>query len=195
MFDNILLQGLRQGITPARTKAARIWYRNLATEYQRKISPSEALRRTAPVRKVSKIQYGLMYAFKYDPKLKKTLPYYDTFPLIFPVDFQQGHMLGINFHYLPPVLRAKLMDAIYPTVTNRKYDETTRVQISYGILKSASKYKAFKPTLKMYLPNHIRSQFIEIYATQWDLALFLPTASFRKAPIQKVWEDSRKKAR
>ena len=83
MFDNILLQGLRQGITPAKTKAARSWYRNLASEYQRKISPSEALRRTAPVRKVSRIQYGLMYAFKYDPKLKKTLPYYDTFPLIF----------------------------------------------------------------------------------------------------------------
>tara|TARA_B100001093_G_scaffold426287_1_gene420178 strand:- start:27217 stop:27804 length:588 start_codon:yes stop_codon:yes gene_type:complete len=195
MFDNILLQGLRQGITPARTKAARSWYRNLASEYTRKISPSEALKRTAPVRKVDRIKFGYMYAFKYDPKLKKTLPYYDTFPLIFPIDFQKGHMLGINFHYLPPPLRAKLMDAIYPTVTNRKYDETTRVQISYGILKSASKYKAFKPTVKMYLPNHIRSQFIEIYATQWDLALFLPTASFRKAPISKVWEDSRKRAR
>lgn len=195
MFDNILLQGNRQGITPARTKAARQWYRDLASEYSRKISPSEALKRTRPVQKVDRIKFGYMYAFKYDPKLKKTLPYYDTFPLIFPIDFQQGHMLGINFHYLPPALRARLMDAIYPTVTNRKYDETTRVQISYGILKSASKYKAFKPTVKMYLPNHIRSQFIEIYATQWDIALFLPTASFRKASITKVWEDSRKRAR
>ena len=66
--------------------------------------------------------------------------------------------------------------------------------ISYSILKSASKYKAFKPTVKMYLPNHIRSQFIEIYATQWDIALFLPTASFRKKSITQVWEDSRRKA-
>jgi len=121
------------------------------------------------------------------------LPYYDVFPLIFPVEFENDGFLGINFHYLPPVLRARLMDALYPNLTNKKYDDTTRMRISYGILQSASKYRFFKPTLKKYLRTQLRSQFLEIHVNEWDIALFLPTESFRKADSEKVWADSRKK--
>ena len=80
---------------------------------------------------------GRMYFYRYNPKTASKLPYYDFFPLVIPIEnYGANNILGINFHYLPPPLRAKLMDAIYPTVTNRKYDDTTRVQISYGILKT-----------------------------------------------------------
>jgi hypothetical protein len=144
-------------------------------------------------RKTNDMEYGYMYAFKYDPKWKKELPYYDTFPLIFPVKFESDGFLGINFHYLPTVLRAKLMDGLYSTLTNKQYDDTTRVRISYQILQSASKYRYFKPTLKKYLRNHVRSKFLEIHVNEWDIALFLPTESFRKADASYVWEESRKK--
>ena len=73
------------------------------------------------------------------------------------------------------------MDALYSTLTNKKYDDSTRVRISYSILQSASKYRYFKPTLKKYLRAHVRSQFLEIQVQEWDIALFLPTESFRKA--------------
>jgi hypothetical protein len=142
---------------------------------------------------VSDLEYGLMYSFVYDPKMKKTLPYYDTFPLIFPVKLEEDGFLGINFHYLPHVLRAKLMDAIYSTTTNKKYDQSTRVRLSYNILNSAAKFRAFQPTLKKYLRTQIRSRFLEIPSTEWDIALFLPTESFKKADTNAVWTDSRKK--
>jgi hypothetical protein len=157
------------------------------------ITPGVFEKRTDEARKVSSMEFGYMYAFKYDPKTKNDLPYYDTFPLIFPVRMDSDGFLGINFHYLPPVLRAKLMNALYSTLTNKKYDDTTKVKISYSILQSASKYRFFKPMLKKYLRSHVRSQFLEVQVNEWDIAIFLPTESFRKADTGRVWEESRKK--
>ena len=192
IFDNILIQGARQGIIPARTVAAREWYRSAAGKLMSNISPGVFEKRTDEARKVSSMEFGYMYAFKYDPKTKNDLPYYDTFPLIFPVRMDSDGFLGINFHYLPPVLRAKLMNALYSTLTNKKYDDTTKVKISYSILQSASKYRFFKPMLKKYLRSHVRSQFLEVQVNEWDIAIFLPTESFRKADTGRVWEESRK---
>ena len=134
-----------------------------------------------------------MYGFAYDPKWKKELPYYDQFPLIFPVEFHADGFTAINFHYLPHILRARLMDALYTTVNNKVYDATTKVRISYDILKGVSKFRLFKPTLKKYLRNHIRSNFFQIASNEWDIALFLPTENFKKASKDQVWADSRKK--
>ena len=192
IFDNILIQGARQGIIPARTVAAREWYRSAAGKLMSNITPGVFERRTDEARKVSSMEFGYMYAFKYDPKTKNDLPYYDTFPLIFPVRMDSDGFLGINFHYLPPVLRAKLMNALYSTLTNKKYDDTTKLKISYSILQSASKYRFFKPMLKKYLRSHVRSQFLEVQVNEWDIAIFLPTESFRKADTGRVWEESRK---
>jgi hypothetical protein len=111
--------------------------------------------------------------------------------LIFPIETSPDGFLGINFHYLPHPLRAKLMDAIYTTTTDKRYDDQTKVRISYNILKSASKYKAFKPTVKRYLYSHVRSQFLEIKAVEWDIALFLPLEKFKKSDKGTIWSDSR----
>lgn len=192
IFDNILKQGARQGIIPAKTKFAREWFRSAAESlYSRRISSDTLLR--DETRLVQNITYGYMYGFAYDPKWKKELPYYDQFPLIFPVEFHVDGFTGINFHYLPHVLRARLMDALYTTVNNKVYDATTKVRISYDILKGVSKFRLFKPTLKKYLRNHIRSNFFQIASNEWDIALFLPTENFKKASKDQVWADSRKK--
>ena len=49
--------------------------------------------------------------FIYSPKFAKTLPYYDTFPLVMPLELAEGGFYGLNFHYLPYALRARLLDA------------------------------------------------------------------------------------
>jgi hypothetical protein len=130
--------------------------------------------------------------FLYDPKHKETLPYYDRFPLIFPINKAKGGFLGINFHYLPLQLRAKLMDSLYEVTTNDRFDETTKIRASYNILNSASKYKEFRPTVKHYLANHVKSKLIYINPSEWDISLFLPTERFEKASKTKVWEDSKR---
>jgi hypothetical protein len=193
IFDDILLKGIRSGQVPARTGAARLWYRNKAKEAG-KIVEGQILRGdTSRLR--SRFALGSMYFFMYDPKHKDTLPYYDAFPLIFPIDVKPGKILGLNFHYLPLQLRAKLMDALYDNVTNDKYDETTRMKVSYSILSSVSKYHEFRPTLKMYLTSHIRTKLVYVNPSEWDIALFLDVAQFEKKSQTQVWAESRKKVK
>ena len=141
---------------------------------------------------MNRIEVGKMYLFSYDPKLKKELPYYDRFPLIFPFKKVPNGFLGINLHYLPYILRAKLMDLLYPKVNDPKLSDAARLKISYNILNAAATNKYIKPCIKMYLNNHVRSKFIMIVPTEWDIALWLPVENFAKASNQKVWADSRK---
>jgi hypothetical protein len=193
IFKELIYQVIQAGQAPARNAEAREWYRDAASQFKgvSSTSPSRIIRQFEKKRQVADIEPGMMYLFRYDPKGKKTLPYYDIFPLIFPVEKYSDGFLGINFHYLPPILRAKLMDAVYSTVTNNKYDKTTKIRLSYAILKGAAKYKAYKPIVKHYLYDHVRSPFLEITAVEWDIALFLPFERFQKATKETVWKDSR----
>lgn len=132
---------------------------------------------------------GQMIMFVYDPKTKAKLPYYDTFPLVFPIKLYEDGWLGINLHYLPPNARAVLMGNLYNTLTSGK-DDTKKLAISYELLKSASRYQLFQPCIKRYLYSHVRSKFLFVDPKEWDAALMLPTAQFQKASETKVWQDS-----
>jgi len=191
IFQQISDQGRAEGIDDSiRQRDARTWYRDAADKVtsvnkQRMMTDKQNIKDQIKANDI-----GRMYMFFYDPKHKKTLPYYDTFPLVFPIDFKSDGFLGINLHYLPHMLRAKLMDAIYQTINNKKYDDTTKLNISYSILSSASRYKYFKPCIKHYLWNNVRSKYLNIEPRNWDSALMLPTERFQKATNQKVWKDS-----
>ena len=192
VFDEILAKGIRSGQIPARTQQSRDWFRTTARKTN---VTAETVIRSERTRYKNRVTMGRMYLFNYDPKHKATLPYYDRYPLIFPVQKADGGFYGINMHYLPHVLRARLMDALYSLSRDKRYDEKTRLKLSYSILNGAAKYKAFKPTFKRYLTNHVRSRFIEITSSEWDIALMMPLQKFAKASASEVWRDSRKTAK
>jgi len=191
VFDEIITKGVRAGQVPARTEEARKWYRDMASK-QKRINERQLINSdTDRIKEV--IRPGSMYMYLYDPKHKDTLPYYDRAPLIFPFRVERGSFWGINLHYLPLELRAKLMDALYETRINSRYDESTRLRISYQLLTSASKYRYFEPCVKQYLVNHMKSKFMYVYPSEWDIAIWLPTERFAKATKTQVWAESRKK--
>jgi hypothetical protein len=134
---------------------------------------------------------GSMYMFFYDPKHKETLPYYDSFPLVIVLKPAAGGFLGLNLHYLPPVLRAKFLDALLDSLNNKSYDESTKFRVTYGLLQRVAKMKYYKPCIKHYLTDHVVSRFAQIPAPEWEIATFLPTADFQKAKVSKVYKDSR----
>lgn len=135
---------------------------------------------------------GRMFHFFYDPKGKKTLPYYDRFPLIFLVEKAKGGFYGLNLHYLPHKHRAIFFDRLTQLSTNKKYDETTRIRMSYELLKGAAKLTMYKPCFKHYLTNHVKSNIVEIPAGEWETVLFMPTENFKKKTKDQVWQESRK---
>lgn len=186
IFAAILKKAADERIIPNKTKSSREWFRQKALDYKnvnRDNLFKDAILKNKPTP-------GKMYMYVYDAKTKDKLPYWDAFPLIFCVGIDSGGHSGINLHYLPPVLRARLMDALYTTVNNNKYDNSTKLRISYNILKTASNMKYFKPCYKEYLSSHVKSRLIEVPPAEWDVALFLPTQNFQKASAEQVWRDT-----
>jgi hypothetical protein len=179
------------------SRAARDWFRTKALSV-RKVQDNKITNTQMPFRRLQMLtpnSIGKMYMFVYDAKHKDTLPYFDAFPMIFPIEFYGDSFLGINLHYLSPVLRAKLMDALYPTINNKKFDNTTKLRIAYQTLASASKFRYFKPCVHKYLFSQVGSAFIYIAPDEWDFALMLPTERFQGANKQQVFKDSLEKTR
>jgi len=195
IFQTISNKGVAQGITPNSTAEARSWYRNAAQKVTNVSAPRLLTDRANIKTKITQQDIGKMYMFFYDALHKDTLPYFDMFPLVFPIGFKEGGFLGINLHYLSPVLRARLMDALYSTANNTKYDDTTKLKISYQLLNKASKFKYFSPCVKHYLWEQVVGQYLNVEVQNWDTALMLPTERFagKGATKQKVWSDSAKK--
>lgn len=189
VFQKIIKRGEKKGFSPLESRQAIEWYRNTAKKTR--VSSESFINRAENERLRKRPTIGRMYSFLYDPKTKDTLPYYDKFPLIFMIGPAPKGFMGINLHYLPPILRAQLMNSLYDLLNNNKYDETTKLRISYDVLSKASKYRFFKPCVKRYLTNHVRSRLIMIYPEEWDIALMLPTQKFVGASSNKVWGDSR----
>ena len=133
--------------------------------------------------------YGRLNMFFYDPKYKKTLPYYDTFPLVLPLERYDDGFLGINLHYLPMTLRIRLLDRLVDYSNNTKFDESTRLAVDYSKLKNLN---LIKPTLKRYLAGRVKTQFRRIDADEFTVAALLPVQRFKKASASEVYSDSRK---
>lgn len=136
---------------------------------------------------------GSMYLFSYDPKTKKTLPYYDTYPLVFPIKMYGDGFLGLNLHYISPLMRAKLMNELYSTLTNKKNDQSTRIRVSYELLNATSRFRYFKPCVKRYLFTHVKSRFMYISPDDWDKTIMMPTESFVGATKARVYAESAKR--
>ena len=87
------------------------------------------------------------------------MPYYDTFPLVLPIEQYGNGFLGINLHYLPVNLRIRLLDRLIDETNNNKFDATTRIVATYSKLKNV---RLIKPALKKYLSGKVQSKFRRI---------------------------------
>ena len=194
VFQKIAKFGKADGIDQSvRQKDARTWFRNQAMAVK-SVNRNKFMQDPDVDNfetKIDEESIGSMYSFFYTPKHKDTLPYYDMFPLVFVIGPKTGGFLGINLHYLPPVLRAKLMDQLHTITNNRKYNNSTKLVVSYELLAKASRFRYFEPCVKHYLFDHVQSKFLRIQPEYWDVALMLPTEKFVKADADTVWNKSR----
>ena len=137
---------------------------------------------------------GRMYTFFYDPKTKEKLPYYDRFPVVLIIDSTSTGFSGLNFHYIPPKYRAKLLDELYEFEIEDKDTEDesmrTRIRVNYNLLQSTAKMKFFRPCYKRYLTSHIEGKALQITPNYWSIITMLPLAQFEKESIRKVYSES-----
>ena len=160
------------------------WYRDKIKEFGQP-SAQDLIR---DGKRNNKPFYGKLNMFFYNPKFKKKLPYYDTFPLVLPLETYNDGFLGLNLHYLPIPLRIKLLDRLVDYSNNTQFDESTQIIVDYSKLK---KVKLIQPTIHKYLASQVQSQFRRIDADEFTVATLLPVQRFKKATAKEVWSDSR----
>lgn len=188
LIDRINEELSKKGLKP-RSGSARDWLRAKINE----LNPT----RQSVVRDKERLRdstiLGKMYFYYYDPKTKENLQYWDKFPLVIPIETYRDGFLGLNLHYISPKQRLVLLDALSEFSNNSKYDETTRLRLTYNNLKNLGKAYRAKPCVKKYLFKHVESRFLEISANEWDIAVLLPFQNFQGASANKVYNDSRTK--
>lgn len=211
-FKQILEEGVQRGTVPRSTMDAVDWFRKSAKNAQtidklQKIQkevqtnrPSTIMKRGAEenqiVSSITKSQIGQLFLFEYDPKTKNTprLPYYDRFPLVFPMETVPGGFVGMNLHYIGPGYRAALMDSLLEIATGAG---TSKMQLPksglYTLLNKSAKYRYFRPCIKRYIKENVKSRYMRIPPDEWDIAMFLPLERFKGEKKQSVWNESREK--
>ena len=160
------------------------WYKDKIREFGK----PGALDLIRDGKRASRPFFGRLNMFFYDPKHMKKLPYYDTFPLVLPIERYPDGFLGINFHYLPIPLRVRLLDRLVDFSNNEEFDETTTIDADYARLKNIN---LIKPTIHRYLAGQTKSDFRRIDADEFTVAVLLPVQRFKKASVREVWKDSR----
>ena len=188
LLDRIKSSLAKEGLTP-RTNASRAWLRAKVKD----LKPTSSALMKDRDRLKNKSMIGRMYFYFYDPKTKDSMPYYDQFPLVIPIEKYNDGFLGLNLHYIHPKHRMVLLDKLSDTMSNDTYDEKTKLKINYRYLAAASRIFEANPCIKRYLFTQIQSRFLEITADEWDIAAMLPVESFVGATTSKVYADSRKK--
>ncbi len=191
-----LAHAIKIGDVPVKERMAVTWFRQIAEEAMiglaKEVVPQyikidAAQRGTLTGRLIP----GRLYFFMYNPKHKGTLPYYDTFPLVLPIQKFSDGFLAINFHYLRPPDRAILFDEIKIFANDRTLGPMTKIKIKYDMMRGFTRFKRAKPCLKRYLTTYMKSQFIPVGTDEWATALFLPVEQFRKRNKQAVWAASK----
>ena len=154
------------------------WYKRKVGELASRISAGRLMREGKILKTPG---FNQLNFFRYNPKTKAILPYYDTFPLVMPIDSAKGGFLGINFHYLPIPLRMRLLE----TLAKRNFDG------DYSKLKNI---KLIKPCVKHYLKSQFASGFYRLDELDYAPAIFMPVQSFKKAGMTAAHRDARKRA-
>lgn len=175
-------------VNPEDTQKSYRWFQSQVKQLGSKVNQNNLMQNSRQMR--NNILPGDMYLFYYDPKHKETLPYYDTFPLVLPFRRVQDGFYGINLHYMPYLMRFKLLKALSENATDTNYNQNTKIRISWRILVSFSSIASINGSVKHYLDNHVKSRFLKINYPDWITASQLPIEQFEKASKTKVWREA-----
>ena len=182
-------------ISPNEVQKSRAWFNEQIQIMSRlRLTPNQVLTNKA-FKMTGNILPGRLYFYFYDAKLKDKLPYWDQFPLVFPLSKGKDSFTGLNLHYLEYQPRMSLLQELLKVNGNNSYTETRKISVSWGLVSGMAKLAPAQACIKMYLNEHLASPFCEVSPEYWHTAMMLPVQRFVGASKESVWRDSRLKYR
>ena len=191
-FLSKVSDAVRSGTVGKEVKRSAQWFQDkikgLKGEVRNRFSSTNAAKFYRESEKINdavfkrRVSLGDLFCYYYNPKYRKTLPYYDMFPMIMLLSAEKETFLGINFHYLRPKWRAILLDRV-----------TAKIGGGIPRWSKLRNIKQIAPTIKRYRFDHIMRKVVPIEENEQEIAIFLPTERFKKSGKAKVWSDSERK--
>lgn len=120
---------------------------------------------------------GELFFFSYNAKYRKTLPYWDAFPLVFPFTILPNHFIGLNLHYLPIIQRQALFTALMKA--KKQGSAKKQLDLSYSIIKTLASSKLYEPCIHMYITNNLTSKLFRVKDSLWNGSIYLPVAKWQ----------------
>jgi hypothetical protein len=176
LLEKITREMAKKGIK-ARTEEAKAFIQQQIAKTKIPTNRSNVL--NDPKRVTPFAAVGRMFMFRYDPLTKERLPQWDEFPLVIPTTVTGDGFTGINFHFLNPAMRMTMLDGLTIFLNNDKYDDSTRFNLSYDLLKNMSRFSAVQDCMRRYLYDQMVSPLIYIEPNNWETAIFLPVQNMR----------------
>ena len=175
-------------------RKSQAWFAEQVKYLGHTVSPNSVMSNSARSRNF--LIPGKMTMFFYVAKTRDELPYYDTFPLIFPFSQDAETFTGINFHYLPVKLRVVLLKNLLDFATDKKLNEQTKLRLQWQFVSGLSRYQGVENAVKKYRFDHVQSQFLLVPAPQWFNAVMIPFERFvvgeqaRRVDKNYVWRQA-----
>lgn len=173
----------------ANTKASRDWFLDKMQEISNIDLDRNKVKSKQKV--AANFFVGKMYMFWYKPMMRLELPYFDRFPLILMLERYKEGFLALNMHYLPIDLRQKLYYNLLPRATTTTFTPRTRLKVDYQYLLGKTQLRAYKACIKRYRFDQVIGRIAYVPANEWEVAIHLPLAMWKKAPESRVHKDSR----
>ena len=126
-------------------------------------------------KKTSRPKPGHIYVFAYDAKHKKTLPYWDKYPLVVCLGVQGGYMMGLNLHYIPPKSRQIYLERLLRHATTDTITNKTRLNLDWNKIK---RLPFSKHMIKTYLANRVIGSLEEVKPSEWINIIYMPLQQF-----------------
>lgn len=191
LFDIGITEAQLANVYRKKTKTAIDWYLKLI----RRLSPAQIDRSsfTKKSRYRSEVEPGKLYCYVYDAKTKDDLPYWDRFPLVFPImpTSNGSGWYGLNLHYIPLQFRSRLLYVLFKVANNNKFDESTKLKLTYKYIQELASFDQAlaRVAFKQYLTGQVRSKFIYISPDEWPIAMYLPMESWQKMGFSNVYKE------
>ena len=134
----------------------------------------------------NQIKPGGLYFFFYDPKCKDTLPFWDTFPMVFPLSATSETFYGLNMHYLPYDVRFRVFEELLK-IHGTSLDDNKKMKMKWEVISGISKLGPLSNCIKQYRFDHVQSPFVEVPKEEWATAMMMPVHNFVGASASKIW--------
>ena len=122
--------------------------------------------------------------------------------MIFLLTDTQEALEGINFHYMVPKERIKLLGRMFEYLNSEDFDDRTKLfsQKFKRTIKENNLFRYARVCYRVYKPGRIASKVLQVHPMDWELAITVPTERFvtpkgGRVASKKIWNQTNKLAR